>query len=236
MLAFLLSLVMLGLAALQDLKEREVSDELWYFFGVIGTLWIVLDNYTSILALSRIAINIGLTVILMYTIHFMGKKSSFFYIGGGDLKAIMALAFVNWQLHWTYFATVFIISLALVLIVPLALLTLNLISKPTVSKQLKKHKFALYLLGRKTKITGLTNAFYTPLEDITIKNGKEVRRLSLAPNVEAEKMFQRLKKLVKEKKIKNSIWVSPLLPHIFFIILAYVFTITFDWNIVNVFI
>jgi hypothetical protein len=76
-------------------------------------------------------------------------------------------------------------------------------------------------LGYPLKISKL-NSFFTPLETFDIKNNKLIRHARIKPIIEPKKEIIHIKKIAYIKKIKT-IWVSPLIPFIFSIIIAYIF-------------
>lgn len=80
--------VMLILASILDLKEREISDKVWIGFGSFGLLLTAVELNVSSINLLQYGIGIGITTPIAYAIYRTGL------FGGADAKALVAIAMI----------------------------------------------------------------------------------------------------------------------------------------------
>jgi len=132
------------------------------------------------------------------------------------LKAIIVIAF---YFQGMFALNVFMLALLISLSMPIWILTNNLIKKENLpAKGIKG--IALYITGYKKKITEL-NKFESPLEKISFAK-KEKRFFFLSPLIEPENENKRLKAMVKQGKIKNFVWATPLPAFMIFLLISFV--------------
>ncbi|MFH1751977.1 MAG: A24 family peptidase C-terminal domain-containing protein [archaeon] len=208
--SFLLVTVMLVIASLQDLKNRSVPDKLWLFFGFIALiqLFFVFKFYGS--SIENFFLSVTFTGLVVLMLFVLGKASNALYLGEADLKAVFLIGLIAFNPWYTALITLFV-ALSISLILPLYYLFRNLSENKKTNLTGMKKVF-LFLTAKKMKITDIKDYFTSPLEEISIIKGKELRKPFLTPLIEPASEIKRLKKLVSQGKIKNSLWVTPLQP------------------------
>lgn len=222
MIGVALTLLMLLIATVLDIKKREVGNILWFVFGLIGLALIFFETQGAYSLLFNVFMNVFLVVFVVAILFALGRATTLLYIGDADLKGLIVLALLNYNLGWFFSLAVFVGGLVLVLLIPIYLFLRNSFESTKIEKEYADNKFMLYFLGRKVKITKASPLFSTPLELIRVSGKKVYRTLSLVPNIEPEEDFKRLRGLVKQKKIKDEIWVTPLPPFMVFMLIAYI--------------
>lgn len=83
--SILLTLFFLAIAAISDMKTREVSDKVWLGFGPIGLALTVYRTYTDPSLLILTAVSIGFSILVAFGLVFFGLS------GGADAKALICL-------------------------------------------------------------------------------------------------------------------------------------------------
>jgi archaeal preflagellin peptidase FlaK len=206
----------------RDLKCREINIFPLILFCIFSIIYLGIFIFKNNMLLWKMYIfQITICFIFVLIIYFIGRLSSFAYIGEGDLYIILMIAF-SCGFGVLLPEIIFLISLFLMLLIPIYLFIKNLFSK-NIPKYSFFKSIIIMLLGTFKNIDKI-NDFYTPLETLKIKNNKLIRNINLKPNFDSEKELESIRKIAKLKNIKK-IWVSPLVPFIIPIIISYVITI-----------
>lgn len=215
------SLLVLLFLSYQDIKYREINITALIIFVIISIfyLWIFIFKSNKMLWIDYLFQLVVCFLFLLF-IYLLGKISFFTYIGEGDLYTIMALSFTNiFNAFFPLF--IFILALFVTLLVPLVLFIYNLFSK---NYPFKKYSFfkAVYLmfLGIPLPINKITT-FYMPLEKFSKEGDLIKSKIVFKPNIEPEKEIKIIKSFSEKNNI-SKIWVSPLVPFIFSILLGYI--------------
>ncbi|HYW00854.1 MAG TPA: A24 family peptidase, partial [Candidatus Acidoferrum sp.] len=85
-IGLLASLVFFVIAAVYDLRIREVPDKVWLMYGLIGLGLIAMRLYSGLESIYLMAISIVLSVILSLVMAHLGV------FGGADAKAMICLS------------------------------------------------------------------------------------------------------------------------------------------------
>lgn len=220
---FFLSLAMLSIAAFDDLKSREIDDKLWYLFAFFGFLAAVIEIQFNAGQWMFFAVTVGLTFVLMELLIFLGEKQPILFIGPADLKAIMVLSVFYWN-SMLFALLVFVLALGISLIHALKAVMINLVKKPKMPSGLLG--IALFLTAYPVKISGIKHYFVSPMQEINVsrKKGKwiEKRSYRFIPLIEPKTEIDRLKRLVKQGKIKDWVLVSELPAFMLFILISFI--------------
>lgn len=220
---FVLSLVMLSIAAFDDVRSREVEDKIWYFFAFIGFLAAVTEIQFNSGQWIFFTFNVGLTFVLMEALLFLGKKEPLLFLGPADLKAIMVLSILNW--NSLFFALlVFVLALGISLIHVMKAVLINLVRPWKLPKGL--NGIALFLTSYPVKISGIRNYFVSPMQEIRLLKRKrkwvEERIYRIIPLIEPKKEIEKLKRLVRQGKIRDKVLVSDLPAFMLFILISFI--------------
>ncbi|MDD3178317.1 MAG: A24 family peptidase C-terminal domain-containing protein [Candidatus ainarchaeum sp.] len=231
----IITILILIIISIQDIKKREINIFYLIFLVIFSIiyLWVFIFKNDLNLWYSYFYQLIIIFVFLLI-IFILGKLSKFIYIGEGDLYTLFALSFTNIFTEF-YILSIIILSLFITLLIPLFLFIYNL----STFNFPKKHGFfksiILMFLGININIKKLNN-FYYSLEKFSFKNNKLKYIISLKPNISPDKEIKQLKAFSKIHNIKT-IWVSPLVPFVVSITLAYIFMFILSfYNIFNIFI
>lgn len=80
-----ITLVFLTIAAISDLKTREVPDKVWLAFGPIGLALTIYRTFVDPSVLLFTGVSVGLSILVAFGLVFFGLA------GGADAKALMCL-------------------------------------------------------------------------------------------------------------------------------------------------
>lgn len=229
------SLLLLSYASLEDLKHREISDVVWLFFGILA----ISLNLISLFILHLFYIDFAS---LVYVLVFLVVFLSLYYFGaygGADAKALVCItlmfpflseevSFSSFTILPTSVATFFyasvlsLVQVALNLIHNLSLTFKGVkifegIKEPTFKKIL-----ALLLLRKECVVKHHLNLFFTPAE-IILEDGS--RKLVFFSNSMSNVTLND----------GELIFVSPLVPFVFFLTFGFLLFVVFgDSFVVNI--
>lgn len=229
---FVFTFLLLVYLVYEDIKTREINIIPVLVLSVIGLLY---NLYFGFLYgfWKMYLLQLFVAIIFVVIIYILGKVTVYAYIGEGDLFVLLMLSFTTGY-SLIFSEIVFILALFLTLLVPFILFIYNLFKK-NYNDYLFKKNFLILFLGYPINVSKLNDKF-TSLENYVIYNKKLQRKITLIPKCNSEEEIQFIKNLAKENKIKK-IWVSPLIPFILPLCLAYVFLICllffFKINILN---
>ncbi len=193
---FVVGMTILLYASYTDFKYRIARDELWIIAGVVGLLLAPFSGYP----LFDMAFYLILSVLVMLPLSFL---LPFLGMGGADAKSLISISLlvpifphISSLPLWTapvelpFPLTIFINSLLIFLVIPLAFLVWNIKNGIT--------EFPFCLLGYKTKASKIDKKFVWPMEKI--ENGE--RKKTVLPQ----------KDLNADIFGDDMIWVTPKVP------------------------
>lgn len=218
------TVLMLAAASVFDLRFREVPDKVWVIAVAAGLLLSLAS--LEIETVQAFVFSAGLVFAFIVVLHKAGEIFPILYIGGGDLKALVAVASLNQfanPAQTVYFSlSVFVNALLLSAVaIPVCVFAWNLF------RANRPQNLLFYFIGYPVKISSIKcNSFVSPLEKVSFDR-EEKRQVDFVPNVDPDDEFERLKRLVAEKKIKDSIWVTPLPPFMFALLAGYLAAVFF---------
>lgn len=213
---FLMTLLCLGYYVYQDLKYREINIVPMIFLSIFAFLY-NLYFFIKLGVWDFYLLQILITCFFIGIIFALGKLTVFAYIGEGDLLTIIFISITS-GLGLLYAPFVFLSALVCILFIPLILFFYNLFCKHYTKYSFLDNIF-LRLLGYPLPISKITK-FHTPLEKISIKNGRIKRTINLRPNPDPKAEIYDLKKINRIYNLKY-VWVSPLIPFIVPIFISY---------------
>lgn len=218
----IVTLFVLGYVSYQDMKAREINITNLLFIVLFSIVYLGLFVFkTNLILWKYYAYQIIIVFVFVLIFYLLGRLTKFAYIGEGDLYTIFALSFTN-VFSSLFVIFVFLIALLFLLGVPIILFIYNFF-KGNYPKYPVFKSIILMFLGFPKKINRLTK-FYTPLEEITVKNGTVHKNITFIPNFDPSKDITLLQKKVVGHNIQT-VWVSPLVPFILLIFFSYIFII-----------
>jgi preflagellin peptidase FlaK len=226
----------LALGSIHDLRSREVPDQIWIVFGLIG---ICLTSYRVYSAPAGLAATV-LSIILSATVALV--MSYFGLFGGADAKAIICLS-LSIPLFPEGFGTVFDYVLPFFPIAVMAtgfLLTISvfvwlglrnlgtiLFTKSRIFEGFAAEpswkKILAVLTGYPTSLTKLQSTFYLyPLEEVLEDSTGPRRSFRLFEKAEVDRdgLVRKLSASYSKVGFPNQVWVTPGLPMIPFFLAA----------------
>ena len=235
------TLVFLTVAAISDLKTREVSDKVWLAYGPIGLALTIYRTYVDPSVLFFTAVSIGLSILVAFGLVFFGLA------GGADAKALMCLGLtlplspgiVNPLLGFVHpFFPIVVLVTAYICSFSVAIWMLgkNLIMlahlKSRMFEGLERgpawKKGLALITGFPTSVAKLQSTFYLyPMEKV-VENGNGAHRtLQMYSNVDVdrEQVLSEFTGSLKKVSPPNLVWVTPGLPLLVFILIALVITL-----------
>ena len=212
------SLAMLLCGSYSDLKSREVNDNVWITFGIIGLginfiqfIIFGLESISPIISIISFAVSSGLAIFL-YILRFYG---------GADAKAIIVLAIIlptypmTYELHPIAPLAVLTNGLFIALILPLGYLILNIMKimkKERIFEGFETESFSrklvASLLGYRTRNIGESNFLLIMEQKIGDKKRFDFRMLNDS----------------FEFTSKANTWVTPGIPLLLFITVGFLLT------------
>ncbi len=217
-----LTVICLFYLVYDDLRTREINTLPIYVLSGIGLIYNLyfgfLYNFWKFYVLQLLVVFIFLIII-----YLLGKLTVYAYIGEGDLLTLMMISFTTgYAVLFSEF--VFLLALSFMLFIPMVFFIYNLIKKNYPDKVLNERIYLMFL-GFPVLISKL-NPFFTPLEKYIEKDGKITSEIIIKPNCDSEKQIQELKYFSEIYKIKK-VWVSPLIPFVWPIFIAYILLLFF---------
>jgi archaeal preflagellin peptidase FlaK len=213
---FLITLICLGYYVYQDFKFREINIVPMIFLSIFAFLY-NLYFFVRLGVWNFYLVQILITCFFVGVIFTLGKITVFAYIGEGDLLTIIFISITS-GLGILYAPVIFLASLVAILFIPLILFFYNLFCKHYTKYSFFDNIF-LMSLGYPLLISKI-NKFHTPLEKISIKNGRIKRIVNLKPNTDPKSEIYDLKKTNSIYNLKY-VWVSPLIPFVVPIFISY---------------
>lgn len=213
-----LTIVCLFYLVYEDLKTREINIIPVYFLSGIGFIYNIVFGYIYNFW-KLYVLQLMIAIFFLLIIYVLGKITVYAYIGEGDLLTILMISLTSgYAVLFSEF--VFLLALLFMLFVPIIFFFFNLFNKNHLIN-LKKNQFYIIFLGFPMSVSKINNLF-TPLERYYIEGKKIKQEFSLKPDCEPEEQIKKLNSIF-EKNPKKKIWVSPLIPFIWPIFIAYIF-------------
>lgn len=236
-----ITLLFLTIAAISDLRTREVPDKVWLVYGPIGLALTVYRTYVNPAHLILAAVSIGFSVLLAFGLVLFGLS------GGADAKALLCLGmtlplppgiinpilgFVHPFFPIVVIVTGYICSFS-VAIWMLGKNTTSLArSKSNPFRGLENEsiwKKALALVtGYPTRIARLKSTFYLyPMEKVVEDENGTHRTLQLYSNADVDRDQVVVEFIESLRKVGSpeTVWVTPGLPMLVFLLFAVVITL-----------
>lgn len=236
-----ITLVLLGIASISDVRTREVPDKVWLVYGPIGLALTAFRTFVDPANLVLTLVSIGFSVLVAFGLVFFGLA------GGADAKALICLGltlplppgllnpvlgFVHPFFPIVVVVTGYICSFS----VALWMLGRNMVSLARLKSGMfdgVEHepawKKALALVtGYPTKIKLLQSTFYLyPMEKVVEDENGAHRALQLYANadVDREQVVSEFNESLRKVGSPETVWVTPGLPMLVFILLAVVITL-----------
>jgi len=218
----ILTILLLVYISYQDIKSREINISYLILLAVLSIIYLGIFIFKfDFILWKNYFIQIAVVFVFMLVIYLIGRLTKFAYLGEGDIYTIIALAFTS-IFSYLFVIFVFLFALLFMLGIPILLFFYNKFKGNYPSYSLFT-SIALMFFGIPKKISTL-NSFNTPLEKICYKNGKIIRVAKFAPNFDPVLEITKLKLFSKKHNLKY-VWVSPLLPFVLLILVAYIFMI-----------
>lgn len=221
-----LTIVFLFYLAYEDLRAREIDSLLVYILSGVGIV------YNLCLGIANgfwkpYLLQLVIAIVFFLIVYALGKLTIYAYIGEGDLLVLLMISATSgYSLLLSEF--VFLLALIFMLFMPVIFLVFNIL-KGNFPDKASNEKFWFMLLGVPVKIPKLS-FFVTPLQKFVLRKGKLKSETVIRPDCNPEKQIQEIKGLPYASKIKK-VWVSPLMPFILEILIAYIlvlFLLSFD--------
>ena len=230
----MISLAVLSVASVSDLRTREVSNRHWLFYGPIALALFLAQILTSdnwfIVGISG-----GITVVIAFIMFQVGL------VGGADSKALMCLglampalpSFIKpyWQSPFAFYPfpiVVLVNSFLLSISAGLFIMGKNLFVRARsgglfrgFEKESLLRKALVFFTSYKTSFSLLrTRPYLYPAEKIDLIDSKPVRHFRLVSSVEQERseMVSELEAYTAQGLYSDGVWVTPGLPHLIFIL------------------
>jgi Flp pilus assembly protein protease CpaA len=236
------TLVALTFAAIFDFRTREVPDKIWLACGPVGLILTIYRICVEPTALVLTAESVSLSILVAFGLVFFGLS------GGADAKALISLGItlplppriVIPKLGFAYpffpivvFVTGYVISLSVVVWI----LVRNLVALTRHGsgmfdgferEPLWKKCFA-FITGFPTTFSDLQSTFYLyPMEEV-IGDANGARRTFQVysnANVDREQVISQFRESLKKVDLPDTVWVTPGLPLLVFMLLALVIALT----------
>jgi len=235
MARFVVCLVSLGFASVQDFSTREVSNWVWVVSVPICLFLDGLDLYLGNTSLSTLLASLGVSFLVGICLFYLG------FFGGADAKALLliAAAFPSYVYipglllaRVLFLPLVFVFFTATVLsaLYPLSILLMNLSDLRSGRHLLEglevRHwfgKLVLYATVRKVSLEKLHKSLkYLPAEKVVLQDGKAVRRPVYFVGAEAD-VDELLKELEAHGELfSEGILASPTIPMVVFLTVGFV--------------
>lgn len=240
-LSVAVTLLFLTIAAYYDLETREVSDKVWAVYAPIGAALTIFRTYMQPSLLILTAASIVLSILIGFGLVFFGLS------GGADAKALMCLGLtlplpplivnpILGYFHPFFPIVVLVTGYICSLCVAIWMLGRNLTT-------LALHRSAMFegvasepgwkkalaiLTGYRTTVTRLVSTFYLyPMEKVVEDDKGAHRTLQLYANadVDREALVRDFRESLQKVSTPETVWVTPGLPLLVFILLAVVITL-----------
>jgi preflagellin peptidase FlaK len=233
--ALIVSLGVLVVASLSDLKTREVSNRFWIIYAPVAAVLFLMRIVFAPDVAVILLVSAGATIVVAFLLFQFGA------MGGADSKALMCIALALpvapvylsplWQAPFIFYpfpiailVNSFLLSISMMFI----LLGKNLLSRSSAGKGLFQgfekesilRKAFVLLTSYKTSFNVLqSSAHLYPAEQVVVVDSRPVRHLHLVSSVEEErdKLVAGLEGYKSQGLFSDGVWVTPGLPHLVFI-------------------
>ena len=241
--ALIVSLGVLIVASLSDLKTREVSNRFWTIYAPIAAALFIgrivfAPDTAAILLISSAA-----TIVVAFLLFQFGA------MGGADSKALMCIAlalpvapaFLSplWQaplIFYPFPIAILVNSFLLSISMMFILLGKNILSRSSARKGLFQgfekesilRKALVLLTSYKTSFNVLQSSTHLyPAEQVSVVDSRPVRQLHLVSSVDEErdKLVAGLQGYKDQGLFSDGVWVTPGLPHLVFMTASLVLTV-----------
>jgi preflagellin peptidase FlaK len=241
--ALIVSLGVLIVASLSDLKTREVSNRFWIIYAPVAAVLFLARIVFAPDAAVILLVSAGATIVVAFLLFQFGA------MGGADSKALMCIAlaipvaptFLSplWQAPLVFYPfpiAILVNSFLLSISMMFVLLGKNLISRSPASKGLFQgfekesilRKALVLLTSYKTSFNALQSSTYLyPAEQVAVVDSRPVRQLHLVSSVDEErdKLVAGLQGYKDQGLFSDGVWVTPGLPHLVFMTASLVITV-----------
>jgi preflagellin peptidase FlaK len=241
--ALVLSIGVLIVASLSDLKTREVSNKFWIVYGPFSALLFFARIALSINAALIPLVSAGAVILVAFLLFQFGV------MGGADSKALMCLglalpvapSFLSplWQpplVFYPFPIAILVNSFLLSISMAFILVGKNLMGRFSGSRDLFRgfekesiiRKILIVLTSYKTSFNVLQSSTYLyPAEQVAIVDSQPTRHFHLVSNVEEERdeAVASLQGFKDQGLFSDGVWVTPGLPHLVFITASLLVTV-----------
>src|SRR5467141_2037632 len=233
--ALIVSLGVLIVASLSDLKTREVSNRFWVIYAPIAAALFIgrvvfAPDTAAILLVSATA-----TIVVAFLLF------QFSVMGGADSKALMCLALALpvapsflapfWQSPFVFYPlpiAILVNSFLLSIGSAVFLLARNLFQRASAGRGMFQgferesilRKILVMLTSYKTSFNSLQSKIYLyPAEEVSVVDSKPVRQFHLVASAaeERDKLVSGLESYKQQGMFSDGVWVTPGLPHLVFL-------------------
>ncbi len=241
--ALIVSVGVLIVASLSDLKTREVSNRFWIIYAPVAAALFM----ARIVFVPEVAVIFLVSAVATIVVAFL--LFQFGAMGGADSKALMCIAlalpvapaFLSplWQGPLTFYpfpiailVNSFLLSISMMFI----LLGKNILSRSSAKKGLFQgfekesilRKALVLLTSYKTSFNALQSSTHLyPAEQVAVVDSRPVRHLHLVSSVEEErdKLVAGLQGYKDQGLFSDGVWVTPGLPHLVFMTASLIVTV-----------
>src|SRR5437879_11858224 len=241
--ALIVSLGVLIVASLSDLKTREVSNRFWIIYAPVAVVLFLARILFAPDAAAILLVSAGATIVVAFLLFQFGA------MGGADSKALMCIAlaipvaptFLSplWQAPLVFYPfpiAILVNSFLLSISMMFVLLGKNLLPRSPASKGLFQgfekesilRKALVLLTSYKTSCNVLQSSTHMyPAEQVTVADSPPVRQLHLVSSVDEErdKLVAGLQGYEDQGLFSDGVWVTPGLHHLVFITASLIVTV-----------
>ena len=237
-----ITLISLTVAAIFDLRTREVPDKVWLVYGPVGLIFTIYRVWSDPTLWLFTAVSISISILAAFGLVFFGLS------GGADAKALICLGLtlplapgiINPVLGFAYplfpivvLVTGYVASLS----VAVWMLGRNMVALTRQGSRMFEGlerepiwKKALALItGFPTGVSRLQTTFYLyPMEEVVEDEKGAHRTFQVYSNadVDREQVLSQFRESMKKVGSPNTVWVTPGIPLLVFILAAVVIALT----------
>jgi len=237
-----ITLILLTVAAIFDLRTREVPDKVWLLYGPVGVTLTIYRIWVEPALSLFTAASISLSILVAFGLVFFGLS------GGADAKALICLGITLplppgivtpiFGFAFPFFPIVVLVTGYIVsLSVAVWMLGRNLVvltrQGSGMFKGLEREpiwkKILAFITGFPTGFSNLRSTLYLyPMEEVVEDENGAHRTLQVYSNadVEREQVLSEFSESMKKVGSPNTVWVTPGLPLLVFILAAVVIALT----------
>lgn len=215
----ILSLAMLGIATVSDIKKREISDIIWVVFGALGIGLVLLGT-----DLSQELPKIGISLIIAPFVLLVWRIGLF---GGADAFALIVLAVLAPSLTMTGNMVTPFTTLTNAVLMSIAPMIIN-ITRNAILLATKKNIFEGFDESTKKKIIAMFVGYRAANPRFSFSIERKIgnqKKLNLALQHAENAVFCK----------KSDTWVTPGIPYMIFITAGFVVQLIYGDFIMSVF-